>query len=291
MKGLLANYSDSSDSDSEQPPKPVPSTAAKRSQLEKPVPKLKQPEKPSSEPKPSFVPPEKVPEILPFGDAPAPVSAPPVEDDSGSESEGDFVKKAKKAKLEAPPEETTTTAPAAATAKPEIEGLDPIAKSLFSVLPAPKNKRRMDPVILPKVKQSVKGSTLIRDEGDQDFLLSYSNVQLPKAEVKYSTDEAPKQKVAFSATDKGDDLNEKDVIEIDERDMRDESWRMNYMRGTDGEQTQKMEEYLKDHPVGQAERSKNQITHLAFQAMKQQMSQRFANTQKMQKDGRKKYGW
>ena len=225
------------------------------------------------------------------------------EDADSDLSDGDFVKKAKKVKTETEQQSNAnaTKEKSASAPKPDVEGLDPIARSLFSVLPPPKNKRLLNPVVMQKMmpKGNNSANQLIKDEGDNDFLLTYNNVQMPKAEIKYSTTISATKTPACKSTllpkeARDDHINEGDIIEINEREMRDDNWKMNYIKGAaDDEQDQaaKMEQYLQDHPVGKEERSKNQITHLAYQAMKQQMSQRYENVQRSQKDGRKKYGW
>ena len=110
--------------------------------------------------------------------------------------------------------------------------------------------------------------------------------RMPKAEVKYSTD------IPKAVHKKSDGDISGPVLEVNEADIRDDSWRMNYMRTKPStEKMYEMQAYLNEHPAGKEERSKNHITHLAYQAMKQQLAERYANVQESTKDGRAKYGW
>eukprot|EP00826_Nyctotherus_ovalis_P002228 TRINITY_DN10426_c0_g7_i3.p1 TRINITY_DN10426_c0_g7~~TRINITY_DN10426_c0_g7_i3.p1 ORF type:complete len:264 (-),score=84.66 TRINITY_DN10426_c0_g7_i3:126-917(-) len=199
----------------------------------------------------------------------------PEESDSES-SDGDFVHKAKKFKREV--EQPEAVDKKLAGAKEELEELDPVAKSLFSILPAPKNTVALKPANLPKqdALRAVSEKGISRDEDEAEFLQAHNKVQLPKAQVTYSTD-------------KPTDNPAGNTIELSESDLRDATWKRDYLRPAD--EVNKMKEYLHEHSVGKEERSKNQITHLAYQSIKQQMSEVYSKVQKPEKDGRRRYGW
>jgi len=264
MKNLLSKYSDDSDSDSSHE-NPTQISSIKRL-------------KPDT--------PQKNPIILPLSD---PKNDHKSESDS-EQSDGDFIRKAKKITVEPEKAEKSNLEIKIPAKKEDLSQIeDPLAKSLFSALPAPKNILKSNPIKLEKVRNSKENTDLIKDLHEQDFLLNYSNVQQAKNEIKYSTD-TDKNKEKIQKDENGNKI-EGEVIEIKEKDYRDDKWKIHYMKNTDKEKTNQMEEYLQQNPIGEQERSKNQITHLAYQSMKQQISAHFSGPEPNQRDGRKKYGW
>jgi len=252
MKNILSNYADSSDSDSEsnhKRAKPEETEEAHEDKVKNPLQESKELLNELKEQK----------------------------EESDSElSEGDFVQRAKRFKRDDVLNEVGEEKSLVPN-KPELDDLDPLAKSLFSILPAPKNTKTVKPLSLAKPDIGlIKSKVISQDDDEADLLVSYENVQLPKAKVRYSTDK--------STDNKGEE-----IIELNESELRDAAWRKKYMRPLD--EVNKMEEYLNDHRIRKDERSKNQITHLAYQSIKQQVSEIFNKVQKPEKDGRRRYGW
>lgn len=293
-KGLISDYGDSdSDEDTSKDKGKVqdkPAKPAVKSKEEKKSEPESSPKKPAS--------PGKVKAALTLlGEKP---QEPAVQSDSDSADEGNFIMRAKRVKAEsedAAGEKESQPLHKKALAA-EDSGLDAVAKSLFSVLPAPRNLNRMPTRRTAEAKTGVAGAKLkapesIRDANDEDFLLSYNNVQMPKAEVSYSSETtATAEKKPKEKHREDDEEPEGPVVEMNESELRDDTWKMNYMKmRPNTEKMDEMQAYLNEYTPGKEERGKNQITHLAYQAIKQQLAERYASVQQSNTDGRKKYGW